>query len=102
MLSYQLIVKVLLHCSYDYEHTENRQHRAVLQDFHGTWAHKVDRLQGISLPEEVFPRSTEGGFDMQRQRPEATAAGTLEKGELQNLLVQVHGDVWTQLVWEVF
>lgn len=82
--------------------TKNSQHHAVFKNFHGAWAYKVDGLQSISLTQQVLPRSTERGFDVQRQRPEAAPAGTLKKGQLQDFLVQVHSDVRTQLVWKVF
>lgn len=38
---------------------------------------------------------------MQGQRAQAAPAGALEQGQLQDLLVQVHGDVGAELVWEV-
>jgi hypothetical protein len=38
---------------------------------------------------------------VQRERAQAAAAGALEHGQLQDVLVQVHGDVGPQLVREV-
>lgn len=81
--------------------TEDGQHRAVFKNLHGARAHEVDGLQSVPLAQQVLPRGAEGGFDVQRQRPQAAPAGTLEQGQLQDLLVQVHGDVGAELVWEV-
>lgn len=38
---------------------------------------------------------------MQRERAQAPAAGALKHGQLQDVLVQVHGDVGAQLIGEV-
>ena len=80
--------------------TENGQHRAVFKN-HGARAHKVDGLQSVPLAQQVLPGGAEGGFDVQRQRPQAAPAGALEQGQLQDLLVQVHGDVGAELVRKV-
>lgn len=81
--------------------TENGQHRAVFKNLHGARAHKVDGLQSVPLAQQVLPGGAEGGFDVQGQRPQAAPAGALEQGQLQDLLVQVHGDVGAELVRKV-
>ena len=50
--------------------------------------------------DEVLARRAEGGPQGQGQRPQAAPAGRLEQGQLQDLLVQVHGNVSAELVWE--
>lgn len=50
---------------------------------------------------EVLPRRTEGGLDVQGEGAQAPSAGVLEHGQLQNVFVQVHGDVGSQLIREV-
>lgn len=81
--------------------TQYGQHGVVLQDLHGPRADEVDGLQGVALPDEELARSAEGGLDDERERAQAAPAGRLEQGQLEQLLVQVHGDVGPQLVWEV-
>lgn len=50
-------------------------------------------MQGISVPDEIFTRSAEGGFDVQGERAQAPSTGRGEEGQLQDVLVEVHGDV---------
>lgn len=81
--------------------TQDGQHHPVLQHLHGPRAHEEDGLQGVALPQQVLAGCAEGRLDVQRQRAQAAAAGRREERQFQDLLVQVHGDVGAQLVWEV-
>lgn len=81
--------------------TQYSQHSVVLEDLHGAWADKVDGLQGVTLPDEELAWGAEGGLDDEGQRAQAASAGRLKERQLQQLLVQVHGDVSPQLIWEV-
>lgn len=58
-------------------------------------------MEGVTLANEVLSGRAEGGFDVQRERAQAPPAGALEHGQLQDVLVQVHGDVRPQLIREV-
>lgn len=49
---------------------------------------------------EVLARRAEGRPQGQGQRPQAATAGGLEQRQLQDFLVQVHGDVCTKLIRE--
>lgn len=81
--------------------TQNGQHSVVLQYFHGAWANKVDSLEGVSLADEELPRSWEAGPDDEGEGAQAAPAGRLKERQLQQLFIQVHGDVSPQLIWEV-
>lgn len=81
--------------------TQNGKHGVVLQHFHGARAYKVDGLQGVTLPDQEFPRSAEGRLNDEWEWAQASSAGWLKKWQLQKLLVQVHGNVGPQLIWEV-
>lgn len=50
--------------------------------------------------DEVLPRGTKGGPEGQGQGAQAASTGSLKKRQLQNLLVQVHGNVGPELIWE--
>lgn len=52
------------------------------------------------MVDEVLARRAEGGPQGQGQCPQAAAARGLKQGQLQHLLVQVHGDVRAELVRE--
>lgn len=67
--------------------TQYGEHSVVFQDFHGTWTHKVDGLQGIALPDEELPGGTEWRLDDERQRAQAPPAGWFKQRELEQLLV---------------
>lgn len=58
-------------------------------------------MQGVALADEVLSRGTKGGLNVQREGAQTPSASTLEDRQLQNVLVEVHGDVGTQLIWEV-
>ena len=81
--------------------TQDGQHRVVLQDLHGPGAHEVDGLQGVPLPDEELARGAEGGLDDEGEGAQTPPAGGFKERQLQQLLVQVHGDVGPQLVREV-
>lgn len=81
--------------------TQNGQHRVVLQNLHGARADEVDGLERVPLADEELPRSAEGVLDDQRQGAQTPPAGGLEQRQLQQLFVQVHGDVGPQLVRKV-
>lgn len=81
--------------------TENGEHSAVLQHFHGARAHKVDSLEGVALADEELPGGREGGLDNKGEGAQAAPAGRLEERQLQQLFIQMHGDVCPQLVREI-
>lgn len=81
--------------------TQDGLDHAVFQNLQGTGADKIVCLQGVSVAYEVLPRRTEGGLDVQGEGAQAPSAGALEHGQLQNVFVQVHGDVGSQLIREV-
>lgn len=53
------------------------------------------------MADEELPRSREAGLDDEGEGAQAAPAGRLEERQLQQLFVQVHGDVRPQLIWEV-
>lgn len=81
--------------------TQDGDDHVIFQNLQGTRTDKVVGLQGVSVADEVFSRCTEGGLDVQREGAQAPSAGSLEYRQLQDVLVQVHGDVSAQLIWEV-
>lgn len=81
--------------------TQNGQHSVVLQYFHGTWAYKVDSLEGVALADEELPRSAKGGLDDEGEGAQTPPAGRFKERQLQQLVIQVHGDISPQFVWEV-
>lgn len=81
--------------------TQYGQHCVVLKHLHRARAHKVDGLQRVALTDEELSGCAEGGLNDQRERAQTPAAGRLEKRQLQQLFVQVHGDVCSQLIREV-
>jgi len=81
--------------------TQYGEHHAVPQHLQGPRADKVVGVEGVALADEVLPGRAEGRLDVQRERAQAPPAGALEHGQLQDVLVQVHGDVRPQLIGEV-
>jgi len=81
--------------------TQYSQHSVVLKHFHGARAHKVYGLQSIPLANKEFPRSTERSFDDERQRAQTPSTGWFKQRQLQQLFIQVHGNVSPQFIWEV-
>lgn len=81
--------------------TQDGEHHAILQHFHGARTDEEDGLERVALTEEVLSGSAEGRLDVQRQGTQAATAGRGEQRQLQDLLVKVHGDVGSQLVREV-
>lgn len=81
--------------------TQDGQHGVVFKDLHGPRTHKVDGLQGISLPDEELAWGAEGSLYNEGKGAQAASAGWLKQGQLEQLLVQVHGNVGPQFVWEV-
>jgi len=81
--------------------TENGQHSVVLQYLHGAGAHEVDRLEGVALAYEELPRCAKGGLDDEGEGAQTPPAGRLKQRQLQQLIVQMHGDVGPQLIREV-
>lgn len=45
------------------------------------------------MAEEVLSRGAEGGLDVQGEGAQTPSAGVLENRQLQDVFVQVHGDV---------
>lgn len=58
-------------------------------------------MQGISMADEVLPWCTEGGLDVQGQRAQTPSAGSLKHRQLQDVFVQMHGNICSQFIWEV-
>lgn len=58
-------------------------------------------MQRVALADEVLSGHAEGRLDVQRERAQAPATGALEDGQLQDVFVQMRGDVGAQLVGEV-
>lgn len=81
--------------------TQDGQNHAIFENLQGTRADKVIGLQGVSVADEIFPRCTEGRLDVQGEGAQTPSAGSLEDGQLQDVFVQVHGDVSPQLIGEV-
>lgn len=53
------------------------------------------------MADEELARRTEGSLDVQGEGAQAPSTGVFKHRELQDVLVEVHGDVSSQLVWEV-
>lgn len=58
-------------------------------------------MQRVTLPDEGLPRDTEGSFYMEGERAQTATTGPHEDGELEDVLIQMHGDVGPQLIREV-
>lgn len=58
-------------------------------------------MQSISLSDEVLSGDTEGGFYVKGERAETAATGPLKDRQLEDVLIQMHGDVGPQLIREV-
>ncbi|TNN54377.1 hypothetical protein EYF80_035395 [Liparis tanakae] len=67
----------------------------------GPGADKVVGVQRVTLTDEVLPGDAEGGFYVERQRAQAAATGPLKNRQLEDVLIQMHGDVSPQLIGEV-
>lgn len=81
--------------------TQYSQHSVVLKHFHGARADKVYGLQSVTLANKELPRSTKRGFDDERQRAQTPSTGRFKQRQLQQLFIQVHGNVSPQFIWEV-
>lgn len=58
-------------------------------------------VKGISVSDEVFTWGAERSLDVQGEWTQAPSTGRGEEGQLQDVLVEVHGDVRAQLIREV-
>lgn len=58
-------------------------------------------MQCVTLTDEVFPRDAEGGFYMEGERAQTATTGPLKDWQLEDVLVQMHGNVCPQLIGEV-
>lgn len=58
-------------------------------------------MKCIALTDQVLPGDTEGGLYMERERAQAAPTRPLKDRQLEDVLVQMHGDVSPQLVREV-
>lgn len=81
--------------------TQDGLDHSIFQNLQGTRADKVVCLQSVSVAYEELPRCTERGLDLQGEGAQAPSACALKHGELQDVLVQVHGDVGSQFVREI-
>lgn len=50
-------------------------------------------MQCITMSDQVLPRDAEGGFYMERERAQAATTGPLKDWQLEDVLIQMHGDV---------
>lgn len=50
-------------------------------------------MQCITMSDQVLPRDAEGGFYMERERAQAATTGPLKDRQLEDVLIQMHGDV---------
>lgn len=81
--------------------TQDSKDHAILQNFEGTGTDKIIGLKGISLADQVFPWCTERSLDVQGEGTETPSTGSLKHRQLQDVFVQMHGDVCAQFIWEV-
>lgn len=58
-------------------------------------------VERVSVANEILSGGTERGLDVEGEGAQAPPACRGEERQLQDVLVQVHGDVCAQLVWEV-
>lgn len=58
-------------------------------------------MQRVTLADEVLPGDAEGGFYVEGERAQTATTGPLEDRQLQDVLIQMHGDVGPQLIREV-
>lgn len=53
------------------------------------------------MADEVLPWCTEGSLDVQGERAQTPSAGPLKHRQLQDVFVQMHGDICSQFIWVV-
>lgn len=58
-------------------------------------------MKRVALTDEVLPRDAERGFYMEGERAQAATTGPLKDRQLEDVLIQMHGDVGPQLLREV-
>lgn len=58
-------------------------------------------MQSITLSDQVLSRDTEGGFYVKGEGAETATTGPLKDRQLEDVLIQMHGDVSPQLIREV-
>lgn len=58
-------------------------------------------MQSITLSDEVLSRDAERGFYVKGERAETATTGPLKDRQLEDVLIQMHGDVSPQLIREV-
>lgn len=81
--------------------TQDGQHHVVSEHLKRARADIVVRLQGVPTAQQVLARSAERGLDVQGEGPQAAPARCSKQRQLQDLPIQVHSNVSSQLVWEV-
>lgn len=78
--------------------TEDGEDGAVPQHLHGAGAEEVERLERVAPSDEELAGCAESGAHPQGEGAQAAPAGPPKEGKLQQLLVQVQGDVGPQLL----
>lgn len=58
-------------------------------------------MQSVTLSDEVLSRDAEGGFYVEGEWAQTATAGPLKHRQLEDVLIQMHGDVGPQLIREV-
>lgn len=53
------------------------------------------------MADKVFSWCTKGGLNVQGEGAQAPSAGSLKHRQLQDVFVQMHGNVSSQFIWEV-
>ncbi|XP_025773222.1 potassium voltage-gated channel subfamily H member 4 [Puma concolor] len=81
--------------------TQDGQHHVVSKHLKRAGADVVVCLQGVPTAQQVLAWSAERGLDVQGEGPQAASARCCKQRQLQDLPIQVHSDVSSQLVWEV-
>lgn len=81
--------------------TQNSQNRVILQNLHRARADKVYRLESVALADEELPWSTEGRLDDEGKGTKTPPAGWFKQRQLQQLFIQMHSYVSSELIREV-
>lgn len=58
-------------------------------------------MQRVTVTDEVLARDAEGRFYMEGERAQAATTGPLKDRQLEDVLIQMHGDVGPQLIREI-
>lgn len=89
---------------YNYYHyllTQYRDDHVILDNLHRTVTDVIDVAEGVTPVDEVLPGGAEVSPDVEREQLQAALGRALEYRKLEDLPVQVHRDVPTQLLREL-